>query len=483
MNERRTAPLRVTVLFLLLGGLWVSFSDLLLSRYVADPAVAVRFSIYKGWGFMFLSAGVLYWLLHRYMSALWESERTLVQRNNDLMATEENLRASHHEFVELVNSIEGIVWECDGSSLRFTFVSQKAERMIGYPVSQWLSEADFWRQRIHADDREAALAELAAAVRDRHGRSIEYRFVTAQAGTVWVRNNITVSTDQAGIVTLRGVMYDITLQKSVQEELNRLNLDLEQRVAERTAQLGKANEDLQRRAGQLQLINNELESFSYSVSHDLRTPLRHIEGFSRALQEDCSGLLDTDGKMYVQRVRLAAQRMGQLIDDMLKLANVTSSTLTRQTVNLSALARSIASELQLSQPERAARFSIAADVTAYGDQRLLRVVLANLLENAWKYTGQREEADIEFGAMDGRSGKIYFVRDNGAGFDMTYAGKLFSVFQRLHGADEFEGNGIGLATVQRVIRRHGGKVWGEGEVGKGATFYFTLGQETDEIGE
>ena len=604
MNDRRSAPLKITLLFLLAGGLWISFSDVLLARYVHDPAIAVRFSIYKGWGFMFLSSGILYWLLCRYMAALWQSEKALVQRNKDLTSIEENLRFSHQEFVSLVNSIEGIVWECEGSSLRFTFVSQKAERMIGYPVSLWLSEPDFWREHIHPDDRDRALAELSTAVREQQGTWIEHRFVTATGGTVWVRNNITVSVHEGGIVTLRGVMYDITPQKSVQEDLNRLNLDLEQRVVKRTAQLKNANqelqavfqalpdvflriakngeildckvasvidtftangdvigrniremlpvraveqleedlrmisaskglssfeyvgpgaegekfyearllpfkeeeiivlirniterkraeqeirmlnEDLQRRACQLQLINSELESFSYSVSHDLRTPLRHIEGFSKALQEDCSALLDVDGKMYVQRVRVAAQRMGQLIDDMLKLANVTSSTLIRQTVNLSALAWGIATELQQSQPERKARFQIAGDVTACGDQRLLRVVLANLLENAWKYTGQREQAEIEFGSMAGRDGTIYFVRDNGAGFDMVYAEKLFSAFQRLHGAEEFEGNGIGLATVQRVIRRHGGKVWGEGEVGKGAAFYFTLGQnESDEIGE
>jgi light-regulated signal transduction histidine kinase (bacteriophytochrome) len=195
-------------------------------------------------------------------------------------------------------------------------------------------------------------------------------------------------------------------------------------------------------------------------------------------------MLDADGKMYLQRVRGAAQRMEQLIDDMLKLANVTSSALTWQTVNLSALARSIVRDLHQTQPERKVTFRIAADIMAHGDQRLLRVVLANLLENAWKYTGRQERAELEFGSMVQDGETVYFVRDNGAGFDMTYSGKLFSAFQRLHGAEEFDGNGIGLATVQRVIRRHGGKVWGEGDVGKGAVFYFTLGQnQSDEIGE
>jgi signal transduction histidine kinase len=236
------------------------------------------------------------------------------------------------------------------------------------------------------------------------------------------------------------------------------------------------NEDLQRRACELEGANRELESFSYSVSHDLRAPLRHIEGFGRALLEDCGERLDPDGKIYLQRILGATRRMGQLIDDMLKLASVTSCELARQPVNLSRLAQTIALELKQLQPERSAHFNIAEGVTANGDARLLRVVLANLLGNAWKYTGKREEAVIEFDAawIDGEP--TYFVRDNGAGFDMAYAGKLFGAFQRLHGVDEFEGSGIGLATVQRVIRRHGGRVWAEGEVGRGATLYFTLGQ-------
>ncbi len=253
------------------------------------------------------------------------------------------------------------------------------------------------------------------------------------------------------------IVRTITERKQAEEEIRQLNVDL------------------QRRAHELEAANKELESFSYSVSHDLRAPLRHVDGFSKALLEDFGERLDDDGKMYVQRLRAAAQGMGQLIDDMLKLANVTSCELSRQKVNLSRIAQIIALELKQTQPEREVTFSIADNVTAFGDARLLRVVLANLLGNAWKYTGKRDEATIEFGVTEAGGAMAYFVRDNGAGFDVTYADKLFGAFQRLHTSEEFEGSGVGLATVQRIVRRHGGNVWAEGEVGKGATFYFTLG--------
>jgi light-regulated signal transduction histidine kinase (bacteriophytochrome) len=258
---------------------------------------------------------------------------------------------------------------------------------------------------------------------------------------------------------------NITARKRAEEEIRMLN------------------EDLARRALQLEGANRELESFSYSVSHDLRAPLRHIEGFSKALVEDYSDVLDTQGNMYLQRLRTATQRMGQLIDDLLKLSSVTNCELELKPVNLSRMAQIIALELKQTQPERRVRYSIAEDVMANGDARLLRVVLANLLGNAWKYTGKREEAVIEFGVTDAANGPVYYVRDNGAGFDMAYAGKLFGAFQRLHSMEDFEGTGIGLATVQRVIRRHGGNVWAEGEVGRGATFYFTLGEHSTGAGK
>lgn len=242
--------------------------------------------------------------------------------------------------------------------------------------------------------------------------------------------------------------------------LRRVSVELEDQVAQRTIQLAAANQ--------------ELEAFSYSVSHDLRAPLRSIDGFSRALLDDYSVQLDEVGKDYLQRVRAATQRMGQLIDDMLKLSRVTRSEMNFETVNLSVLAQTVADELQQAQPERRVEFVCMPGMTVRGDAHLLKIALENLLGNAWKFTSKREHAHIEIGVTHKVGASVYFIRDNGAGFDMAYVGKLFSAFQRLHAMAEFSGTGIGLATVQRIIHRHGGRVWAEGELGKGATFYFTL---------
>ena len=225
---------------------------------------------------------------------------------------------------------------------------------------------------------------------------------------------------------------------------------------------------------ELEAINRELEAFSYSVSHDLRAPLRSIDGFSQILLEDYRDELDEDGRDYLGRVRAASQRMGQLIDDLLELSRVTRGPLRRTSVDLSAVAADVAGGLKASDPGRRGSFMISEGLTARGDARLLRVALENLLGNAWKFTSREPEARVEFGASWRGGRQVYQVRDNGAGFDAAYAGKLFGAFQRLHGSDEFEGTGVGLATVARVIRRHGGEIWAEGKVGEGATFYFTL---------
>lgn len=236
--------------------------------------------------------------------------------------------------------------------------------------------------------------------------------------------------------------------------------NLEQKVHERTQQL--------------EVAIQELEAFSYSVSHDLRAPLRSIDGFSQILLEEHSAQLDAQGRDYLRRVRLASQHMEQLINDMFKLSRVTRAEINIDKVNLTQIARSVINGLQESKPQRHVDIRIADDLEDNADSRLMHIMLENLLGNAWKFTEKQTTAIIEFGFTKEGKKKIYFVRDNGAGFDMTYMDKLFTPFQRLHTAEEYPGTGIGLATVRRIIHRHGGNIWAEGQVGKGATFYFTL---------
>ena len=240
---------------------------------------------------------------------------------------------------------------------------------------------------------------------------------------------------------------------------------------------------LEERARQLELsnqqmvaANRELEAFSYSVSHDLRAPLRSVDGFSKAILEDYADRLDEQGRGYLRVLRESAQKMGHLIDDMLTLSRVTRGEMNRQEVDLSQIARSISAELGAGSPERKADFFIQDGLVTVGDRRLLESVLRNLLENAWKFTRRRETTQVEFGSTKENGGSCFFVRDNGVGMDMTYAEKLFQPFQRMHREADFEGTGVGLATVKRILARHGGRVWAESEVGRGATFYFVVNQ-------
>lgn len=261
-----------------------------------------------------------------------------------------------------------------------------------------------------------------------------------------------------------------SLINAVAERLGKI---IERKRAEEEIQ--KLNRSLKAKTMELASANKELEAFSYSVSHDLRAPLRAIDGFSRALQEDYANKLDQPGKDYLRRVSAATQHMRQLIDDLLNLSLVMRAQMRHEKINLSEMVRTISVELQKNKSERRVEFVIQQDVIAYGDGRLLHAVLENLLGNAWKFTEKHSEAKIEFGTTHKDGQMVYFVRDDGVGFDMTYANKLFIPFQRLHSTAEFSGNGIGLTIASRIINRHGGRIWAEGEVEKGATFYFTLG--------
>ncbi len=256
------------------------------------------------------------------------------------------------------------------------------------------------------------------------------------------------------------IVQDITERKLAEEELEKLNRELEQRVRSRTSELEQ--------------VNKELNAFTYSVSHDLRSPLRRINGFSQMLLEEYADQLDYQGKDYLKRIATSAVGMNELIEDLLKLSRVSRHELEWEPVELSVLVRIYLEQLIEKEPGRKVEVVIAPGIAACGDTALLRIAIGNLLDNAWKYTAECEEARIEFGSLDQEGCQVYYISDNGAGFNMKHAGKLFTPFQRLHSTSSYSGTGIGLSIVSRIITRHGGEIWGEGEPGKGATFYFTL---------
>jgi PAS domain S-box-containing protein len=345
---------------------------------------------------------------------------------------------------------EGNVLSWNAGAMRL--IGYRAEEILGLHVS-----------RFHPDDAPPFAAEDALAVAARDGHFREEGWRVRQDGTrFWADVTLTALRDRGG--ALRGfadITHDKTETRAAEERIQQLNAELEERVRDRTAELARAVA--------------ELEAFSYSVSHDLRAPLRAIDGFSQALLGGAAASLDEKGRHYLDRIRAGAARMSELIDDLLLLSRVSRSDLRRAPVDVSALAAAIVSDLRRRDPERDVAVTIADGMHAVADQRLLAIALENLIGNAWKFTARRPTAHIEIGVEDGGGEPVYFVRDDGAGFDMAYADKLFGAFQRLHAATEFEGTGIGLATAQRVINRHGGSIRAEGRPGAGATFFFTLG--------
>jgi len=366
-----------------------------------------------------------------------------------------SLGASEVRYRQLFEDSPQPMWIFDYETLRILDVNKASIRHYGYSRDEFLSIA--LTDLLPPQDVPALLK---AETEARKGLEVKPDWQHLKKdGTVidveLARHNLLFDGKQAAMV----LSTDVTERKRTEREIRKLNQQLERRVSERTAQLEAANK--------------ELEAFCYSVSHDLRAPLRSVRGFSEVLLERYADKLDPRGCEFLRRACQSSQQMDLLVEDLLKLSRVGRSELKRQTVNLSALTESIAAELRVLEPKRQVTFIITPDLKAQGDERLLRIVMENLLRNAWKFTGRQPQAVIEFDVLKEPSA-AFFVRDNGAGFDMAYATRLFGAFQRLHSTSEFPGTGIGLATVQRIINRHGGRAWAEGQIDKGATFYFTL---------
>ena len=366
------------------------------------------------------------------------------------------MRASADTLRGLLESAPDGIVIVDGTGA-IVMANTQAQRMFGYderellglPVEILLPEplrgrhAEHCQRYYESPSTRPMGIDLSLAARRRDGSELPVEISLSPVST------------PDGVLVI-SVIRDMTERRRVEEEIRTLNDTLARRVVE------------------LHAVNKELEAFSYSVSHDLRAPLRSIDGFSQALVEEYGDRLDDTAADYLRRIRGATRRMGELIDDLLDLSRVTRRELHRQEVDLSALASAVVAGLARAEPERQVEIDIAAGLMGHGDPHLLRLALDNLLGNAWKFTSRRLSARIEFGARQEGDRPVYYVSDNGVGFDMAYADKLFGAFQRLHPGHEFPGTGIGLATVHRIVLRHGGRVWAQSEIGQGATFFFTL---------
>jgi PAS domain S-box-containing protein len=386
-----------------------------------------------------------------------------LSNNFERMLVEDEKRASDERFRAFAEqNISGVfLFNMKGDIF---FVNQRMSEITGY------SQKEISKMKIgnflgtihpHLLPKGTTTLDISPIIDNNISETNEYKIRTKDGATKWVLVNLNpFKIDEEKYFAV--LMIDITNEKLAEEQLKQLNTELETRVIERTAQL--------------EILNKELEAFSYSVSHDLRTPLRSIAGFSQALSEDYTDSLDQIGQDYLMRIRNSTKRMSRLIDDMLDLSRLSRKDMTYENTNLSNLANEIMKNLAEINPERKVKIKIEKNLEINGDYLLLRQLLENLIGNSWKFTQKNSKATIEFGSKVIKNERVFFVKDNGVGFDKTYMDKLFEIFQRLHTQQEFEGTGIGLAIVKRIIDRHKGKIWAESELNKGATFFFTIPQ-------
>jgi PAS domain S-box-containing protein len=406
--------------------------------------------------------------LQQKFDELRTAQQALRKQNEQLALSQQALEAERSRYRELFDSApvgyiistpQGVIQQANAAAA--ALLNESLEFLSGFPMVRLLAK----------EDRPTFFAHIGRLTRQVVEKVENWEVVLQPHQRVAFSCAITVNLvrDEMGKPSgLRWLMRDISERKQAEQKVLRLNTELEQRVRDRTAELQKANQ--------------ELEAFSYSVSHDLRAPLRSIAGFSKAVLEEYRDKLDKQAVTYLQHANDASKRMSQLIEDLLAFSRYTRCEMRRQHVDLSALAEGIVTDLLRSDPKRNVEVKIAPGIQVDGDEALLRIAMQNLLDNAWKFTGKKPNARIELGIAEKNGGSAYFVQDNGAGFSMEHARRLFGVFQRLHSTEEFPGTGVGLATVRRIFHRHGGDIWAESEVDKGATFYFTVPGEQSKAG-
>ncbi|MHA1212362.1 MAG: PAS domain S-box protein, partial [Candidatus Heimdallarchaeota archaeon] len=405
----------------------------------------------------------------RKISNLSEEDKAFFDSICEIIATSiehikalEELRESELKFKRTVDNISDGIMIIENQEL--IYVNNQAETIFGYTFEDLKKMDDF--SFINSDDR-SRYEMNRDDVRDKQSPTgeEEYWFTRKDGFSRCINNRHSMIIKDDGSYSLYIVTRDITERKLAENALQKLNDELEERVKERT--------------NQLERLNKELEAFSYSVSHDLRTPLRSVDGFSQVLLDDYTDKLDDVGRDYLRRIRAASKRMSDLIDDLLALTQLTRKDFQSQKIDLSKMVTKILADFQENDPKRKAKINIEKNLIVYGDSVLIQTVMENLLGNAWKFSSKKEKTIIKLGSKVINNEKVYYITDNGDGFDMTYANKLFAVFQRLHTEKEFTGTGIGLAIVQRILNRHGGRIWAESQPGKGATFYFTIEQEDE----
>ena len=416
--------------------------------------------------------------------------RNITQRKE----AEEELMRSQNFNQTLLNTSPDLIYVYDITEKKNIYSNAGLSKILGYTAHDIQSLGDtLISDLMHPDDFKTYLSTIIPryqTAKDGEMIESEYRMKHKNGSWCWLQSKETIFLRHENGLPQQifGICIDISARKNTEFEIKSHQDNLEHTVEERTESLAQSqvallnlvddlndnSELLEQTNNQLKSVNQELESFSYSVSHDLRAPLRGIDGFSLALLEDYGHLLDEQGKNYLTRVRKDTQKMATLIDEMLNLSRLGRMTLQPVSVNLSEIAHAINQEFNENNPDRNVQFIVESDITCLADPTLIRAVLQNLLENAWKFTSKQAVSIIEFGKKEEDDKTVYFVKDNGAGFDMKYQKKLFTPFQRLHQESEFPGTGIGLTTVQRIIHRHNGTLWAESEVNKGATFYFSL---------